>query len=186
MSHRCPLYPRKRTSEGSVEMPAKCQKRTCCIEQNRGGPSAGFHSVLLDHWCSRWCGEEFDERRSRIRLRCPTVQATGKHSNTLDVARQRPKNLDALHGNEFTQLVEADLGLAASDHIAHWFAGLHGGQLCFNLLGDAKLLEHTNEVGAARSGGIGNRFCGKHRLLHSLGGTDVGLRRAGAHCNSDT
>jgi hypothetical protein len=41
----------------------------------------------------------------------------------LDVCRQRSKNLDALNGNEFAQLVKADFGLTASDHVARWSPG---------------------------------------------------------------
>ena len=69
------------------------------------------------------------------------MDATGKYGDMLDVCRQRSKNLNPLHRNEFTQVVEANLGTAASDNLAHWFAGLHRGHLRFDLLGDAKPLE---------------------------------------------
>src|SRR5262249_28817573 len=118
--------------------------------------SAGFQSVFRDHWRSGWSCKEFDERHGAVRLLRPTMDPTGKHGDMLNVRRQRAKNLNPLHGNEFTQLVEADFGIAASDHLAHWFAGLHRGQLRFDLLGDTKFLEHTDEVDAARSSRIGN------------------------------
>src|SRR5262249_17175010 len=123
---------------------------------HRTGTSAGFQSVLRDHWSRGWSCKEFDERHGAVRLLRPTQDPTGKHGDMLNVRRQRAKNLNPLHGNEFTQLVEADFGIAASDHLAHWLAGLHRGQLRFDLLGDTKFLEHTDEVDAARSSGIGN------------------------------
>ena len=90
------------------------------------------------------------------------MNATRIYGDVLDLCRQRSKNLDALHGNELTHLVESDLGLAARDHFTYRFTRLHRGSFRFDLVGDAELLKHADEIDAARSGRVGDGFCCEH------------------------
>src|SRR5260370_41632213 len=98
--------------------------------------------MILGDGCTGSCGEEFDQRRGGVRLLCRAVNAARIYGDVLDLCWQRSKNLDALHANELTHLVESDLGVAASAHLSYRFDALHRGRFRFDLVRDAVLLEH--------------------------------------------
>jgi hypothetical protein len=50
-------------------------------------------------------------------------------------------------------------------------------------IGDTHLPQHVDHDGAARAGGVADRSGRQQRILERFGGTDVGLRQAGAHAD---
>ena len=68
--------------------------------------------------CSRRC-EELDQGAGRIRLLGADGDAGREHRHPLDLRRQRPDEIDARHGQQLADLLEADLGLAARHHGGH-------------------------------------------------------------------
>jgi hypothetical protein len=93
--------------------------------------------VLLDALADRRRGQKPDERTRRVRLLRAAVDSAGKHGDVLKLWRKRPNNPDAPDGNEFAQLMEADLRLAAHDSIADRFVGLRNDGLRLDLIVDA-------------------------------------------------
>src|SRR6266436_6933601 len=93
----------------------------------------------------------------------------------------RADERDALHGQDFADLMNAELGLTAGDVLRDRAAR---NQFCLRLHlgGDAELVEQTDDVDAARAAGgridIGNRFGGEQRLFERRDRADVRLRRA--------
>ena len=97
------------------------------------------------------------------------MQCAGKHRDLLKLRRQRPNDVDAFHGDELAQLMEADLGLAAGDHLAGWLALGHL-DLGLERVGNAETLEQGPQMKAA---GAAVQVA-KNRLAQiALEGTDV-------------
>src|SRR5438552_10719863 len=96
------------------------------------------------------------------------MKAARIHGDVLKLCWQRSKILDALHRNELTHLVEADLGLAARNHLAYRFTGLHSGHFRFDPIVDAHFLQHADDVRPARSSRVRYRLRCKNRLFQRI------------------
>ena len=60
-----------------------------------------------------------DERLGRLRVRRRCGNARGKYRDSLRAGRQRTDDVDALHGTQLTDLLEADLKFSRCDHSAY-------------------------------------------------------------------
>ena len=77
------------------------------------------------------------------------------------------------------------LGLTVRHRLRDRF-GRHGPQLGLHLLRDAETLENALEVIATRAcRRMSNRFCVEQGLFEGLDRADVGLRRSGAHADTN-
>ena len=118
-------------------------------------------------------------------MRCRCRDACGKHGDPLRSGRQLANDVDALHGTQLTDLLEADLKFSCRDHSAYR-VGLDFSALALDLVGDPELRKQFGgEIDAAGAIGIRNRFCRQQRALQRVHGADVGLGRSGLDGHAD-
>src|SRR6266853_270513 len=147
---------------------------------------APLKTVLLENLLRGGPGQKGDQRACGVLVRRRAMDRAGKHRQVLKVSRKRPDDVDALHGQEFAQLMETDLGFAAHDLVADRNIGPGDGCLRLYLIVHAELLEHADQIGAARAFRVADGFRREQRFLERVGGVDVRPRRAGAHRNPDS
>src|SRR5262245_19439915 len=122
--------------------------------------------------------DEAHQRPGGISLLRPGLKAGGEHGDQLDVGGQRTDIVDAGKEGELADLLEADIGLSIGYDAADENACRRLLELALDLVGNAQLLEHGDDVDAARAGGIADRLGGEQRLLERIDRADVGLRLA--------
>jgi hypothetical protein len=110
----------------------------------------------------------------------------GEHGDLLQLGRQRPDEIDAWHGTQFADLLEADFRLAAGDDGGNRFALDHPA-LRLDLIGDAETPEQLGRhVDAAGAVGIGDRSRVEQCALERVDRADLRLGRARADHHADT
>src|SRR5262245_25480670 len=122
--------------------------------------------------------DEAHQRFGGISLLRSSLHAGREYGDQLDLGGQRTDIVDAGKEGELADLLEADLGFAIGDDGADENARRRLLELALDLVGDAELLEHGDDIDAARAGGIADRLRGKQRLLERVDRADVGLRLA--------
>ena len=111
--------------------------------------------------------------------------AARKHGDLLYFGRDDTDDVDAMHGTQLAQLLEADLGVTARDHLANRRRGDHLA-LRPHGVGDAELREHlVLDVDAASAVRVRDRSRVQQRLPEAINRADVGLRRSGANGHRD-
>ena len=114
-----------------------------------------------------------------------TENPGGEHRHQLHLGRQRANHLDALHRQEFADLLERDLGFAARQRLADRAMGRVLG-LGRDLIGDAELLEQLRHVDAGNAGlRIHHRLRRQQRRLQRIDGADVRRHHAAADGDAD-
>src|SRR6266511_57656 len=146
-----------------------------------GSRSRRLHAPRFEHLGGGRAREPLEQGIRSLALFGLRANPGGVDGVVLDVRRQRAHQRDALHGEDFADLVNAELGLALRDVLRHRAAG---NELCLGVHvgGDPELIEKTGDVDAARATGgridIGNGLGGEQRLLEGRDRADVRLRRA--------
>src|SRR5262245_66649431 len=107
-----------------------------------------IHAFGFQHRGSFRSGKYPDQRLRRLLVLRGRAQAGGIGGGVLDFFRQGPHEHDTLDGDDFTDLVHADLCLATDDQIGHVTAFLEL-RLGPDLVRDAKALEQLVEIYSA-------------------------------------
>src|SRR5690349_11588287 len=102
------------------------------------------------------------------------MNRAGKYGDVLQLRWKWANNLDALHGNEFAELMEAKVCLTAHELLAHRFIGLRNQCLWPDLIVDAYFFEHRHQVGTACALRVGHGLGCENRGLQRIDRTDVG------------
>src|SRR5580692_5858577 len=101
-------------------------------------------------------------------MRCRCGNACRKYRDSLRPRRQRAYDVDAFHGTQLADLLEADLKFPCRDHAAYrvsfdLFA------LALDLLGDSKFRKQLcGKIDTAGAIGTRNRFCREERALQRV------------------
>src|ERR1051326_6636336 len=134
-------------------------------------------------------GKERDQRSCGLSLTVAGNDAGCELGIVLNRWWQRASEFDGWLSQDFADLIETDLNVAAGHACVQRFKRRWRG-LGFHLCSDAQLFEQAGHVDAtgAPTGRIriSNRFCGQHRALEGVNRTDVRLRGTLAHKGTHT
>ncbi len=148
-----------------------------------------LHPLGRDDLGARLAAHQLDQGFRRGPLAGRRPHRRGIDRVVLDLGRQRPGEHNTLHGKDFADLLDRDVGLAADNPIGGTAAlDQHG--LGPHLRTDAEPIDQLREIDSAgtarRRIDIGHRPRLQQRLLERLDGADIGPLGAIFHSDPDT